>query len=227
MIHIEKDQNIVENENLRVSTSTGDYEDGALVEFYNIDSPDVVVGTFQAQYIKYGGMVYTFGGHKELGEAILKIDPESTHTAASYVRMSNQLLAQMEGGSLEPDSLDQVISEEQTKMEDKMENPPETPPEDIPAEEVVPEDSTATEADTTEEPLPEDSSVPEVDAPEVVPEDVIETDNIPAPDVIPEDIVPDVAPDELVPVDVVPDELVPSPDEPVSAIVRKRKRGIV
>ncbi len=123
MIHIEKDQRVLENENLRIATTTGDYEDGALIEFYNISDPEMVAGSFQAQYVKYGSLVYKFNDHKELGTAILKIDPTSTHTAASYVRMTNELLAQMEGGSLEPTSLDQALATEQIKMEDAIDNP--------------------------------------------------------------------------------------------------------
>ncbi|GEM_PF-2568222 len=125
MIHIQKDQYVAENENLRVATATGDYEDVALIEFYDIANPDVIAGRFQAQYIRYGGMVYRFNDPKELGAEILLIDPTSTHAAASYVRMSNELLGQMNGGTLESVSLDEVRSVEQAKMEDAIENPPE------------------------------------------------------------------------------------------------------
>ncbi len=123
MIHIEKDQKIAENENLRVATATGDYEDTALIEFYEISKPGIATGSFQAQFIKYGGVVYKFNDPKELGNEILRIDPESTHTAASYVRMTNELLVQMNGGMLEPGSLGQVLVTEQVKMEEAIENP--------------------------------------------------------------------------------------------------------
>lgn len=124
MIHIEQNQKIKDDDNLVVITPTGDYEDGALIEFYDVHNPDVVAGSFQAQYIKYGSLVYQFNEVKELGVAILAIDPESTHTAASFVRMTNELLSQMNQGSLEPASLDQVLSVEQTKMQDQIDNPP-------------------------------------------------------------------------------------------------------
>lgn len=122
MIHIEKDAEILENENLRVVTTTGDYEDSALIEFVDISNPGVVAGAYQAQYIKYGNLVYRFNDHKELGTEILKIDPSSTHTSASFVRMSNELLAQMDSGSLEPSSLDEVLAVEQVTMEEQMTN---------------------------------------------------------------------------------------------------------
>lgn len=121
MIHIEKDQEILDEKNFRIFTTTGDYEDSALIEFYDIEKPEIIAGSFQAQYIKYGNLVYKFSDPKELGEEILKIDPESTHTAASYVRMTNELLQKMNQGSLEPESLDEVITSEQEIMKEKKE----------------------------------------------------------------------------------------------------------
>jgi hypothetical protein len=120
MIHIDQDQTISENSNLRVMTPTGDYEDSTLIEFYDVSAPAIVSGAFQAQYVKYGNMVYTFNDPIELGKEILKIDPTSTHTAASYVRMTEELLVKMNNGSLEPSSLDQVLSVEQDTMKDQM-----------------------------------------------------------------------------------------------------------
>lgn len=127
MIHIEKGQKIVENENLRVASETGDYADDALIEYFDIGNENVVIGSLQAQYIKYGSLVYQFNEPKDLGEAILKIDPESTHTSASYVRMTAILLSQMNMGSLEIDSLDKVISDEQKVTEEKKEEVQESP----------------------------------------------------------------------------------------------------
>lgn len=175
MIHIEKDSEIFGEANLRVATATGDYEDGALIEFYNIENPDVVAGSFQAQYIKYGNMVYTYNGHMELGNAILKIDPESTHTSASYVRMSRDLLAQMNGGSLEVSSLDQVINTQKKNIEDQIEeteaSEEEAPVEDV--EESAPQD--------TEEGTPETPAESQPETP-VENESVSETESVlPAP----------------------------------------------
>jgi hypothetical protein len=117
MIHIEKNQNIPENENLRIFTETGDYEDTALIEFYDISNSDIAVGSFQAQYVKYGSLVYRYNDNLELGREILKIEPESTHSAASYVRMTDELLLKMNSGSLELDSLDKVLTTEKEKNE--------------------------------------------------------------------------------------------------------------
>lgn len=113
MIHIEKDQKIPENDNLRVYSNTGDYEDNDLIQFYDISSPSTIAGAFQAQFIKYGSVIYGFNDAEELGEAILKIDPESNQDNASYVRMKKELLKKLDQGNLDKNSLNQVIQEDQ------------------------------------------------------------------------------------------------------------------
>lgn len=123
MIHIEKGQSLTSDPTLRVATVTGDYEDSALIECYGADG-DTVVGAYQAQYIKYGDLVYRFNDPVDLGKAILAADPQATHSAASYVRMTEELLVKMNTGALEPESLDQVIATEQAATEElRTENP--------------------------------------------------------------------------------------------------------
>lgn len=122
MIHIQKDQEIPENENIRVFSPTGDYNDTDLIEYYSVEDPAIPQGAFHAQFIKYGGIVYRFNDPKELGAEILKIDPESTHSAASFVRMQNELSKQFDQGSLESNSLNEVIETEQVRVEDEMNN---------------------------------------------------------------------------------------------------------
>jgi hypothetical protein len=114
MIYIDKDQIVAGEKNLRVASSTGEYDDNALIEFYDISNPNIIVGAFAAQYIKYGSLVYKFSDHKELGEAILEIDPSSSHSTASFVRMNRELTSQMNKGSLGEDSLDQASIQEKT-----------------------------------------------------------------------------------------------------------------
>lgn len=126
MIRIEKDQEVAGEVALRVAAQSGEYEDTALIECYDIARPAVVAGAYQAQYVRYGSLVYRCTDPIELGTEILKIDPESTHTAAAYVRMSRELLSQMQNGSLEPESLDQAIATEKEDMEDKREEPQDT-----------------------------------------------------------------------------------------------------
>ncbi len=215
MIHIDKDQKIAENENLKVMTNTGDYEDSALIEFYDVIDPAVVAGAFQAQYVKYGNLVYGFNDPVELGNAILAIDGESTHTAASYVRMTKELLSQMNGGTLEAKSLDEVISTEQENMEQKKE---EAATEEETTEEEVTEESeeevTEEEPEDTEDVLPEEEEV--ID--EVLPEEETIEEVLP---VVEEESVPAPAPQEVVP------EVPVTESEPVSILRRKTKRKIV
>ncbi len=163
MIHIEKNQNIPENENLKVFTNTGDYEDVDLIEFYDVSNPGMAIGSFQAQYIKYGSLVYRCNDNLELGREILKMDPESTHSAASYVRMTDELLVKMNNGSLEPDSLDKVLNIEREKNEEAMnESGEDTPQEDDSSdssESVTPNDSLSEEEiDIEEDVVDEDVS---------------------------------------------------------------------
>jgi len=220
MIHIDKDADVIENPNIKVATATGDYEDSALIEVYNIDTPDIVAGAFQAQYIKYGSMVYGFNSHMELGAAILRIDPQATHTSASYVRMSRELLSQMNGGSLEATSLDEVISVEKKNIEEQIGNTPEpeTPvevPEEVPAEEVV--------TPAPEEVLPEEPVITPTE-PEVVPEVVIPTPEEvvtpPVVEVVPEPVIP--------PAEEVIEVIIPDVEEvltePVTGLIRKASR---
>ncbi len=223
MIHIEQGQSVADNENLKVVTATGDYSDNALIEFCNVDTPEVVAGSFAAQYIKYGGMVYRFNGAKELGEEILKIDTESTHTAASYVRMTNELLSQMDEGSLEPTSLDQVISDEQAKTEGQMESPVE----EVPAEEETPVEETPVEEDVpaVEEEVPVEETPAEVPV-EEPPVEEVPVEETPVVETPVDPVVPEVVPEDVVVPDVIPVEEVPL-DQPVSMLTKKRSRKLV
>jgi hypothetical protein len=117
MIHLEQGQIVPDSTNLRVLVPTGDYNDNDLIECYGADDPTLAACSFQAQYIKYGGLVYKFNEPQALGEEILKTDPTSTHSAASYVRMTKELLAQMNAGSLQPQSLNQVQATEQANLD--------------------------------------------------------------------------------------------------------------
>ncbi len=61
MIYIEKDQQVFEDKNLRVYSASGNYDDNYLIEVYDVENPGFVTGSFAAQYIKYGSIVYKFG----------------------------------------------------------------------------------------------------------------------------------------------------------------------
>ena len=223
MIHIEQGQGVADNENLKVVTATGDYADNVLIEFCNIDNPDIVAGSFAAQYIKYGGMVYRFNSAKELGEEILKIDAESTHTDASYVRMTKELLSQMDEGSLEPTSLDQVISDEQAKTEGQMESPVE----EVPAEEETPVEETSVEEEVpmVEEEVPVEETPEEVPV-EEPPVEELPIEETPVGETPIEPVAPEVIPENIAVPEVVPAEEVLL-DKPISMLTNKPSRKIV
>lgn len=170
MIHIEKDQKVVENEHLRVASETGDYEDSAQIEFYDIKKPDSVYGSFQAQYVKYGGLVYRFNSPRELGIEILRVDPNSTHTAASFVRISDELLAKLNDGSLEPSSLNAMLTEEQPVLPDKVAEPIEPVK---PVEPTPPKTPKTRATETT--PVVNVSTTTSATSADLIPEAVLET----------------------------------------------------
>lgn len=221
MIHIEKDSIIIENSTLRVASPTGDYDDNTLIEFYDIANPSVSIGAFQAQYIKYGNMVYAHNGHMELGAAILKIDPGSTHSSASYVRMSKELLSQMNGGSLESTSLEEVIDVEKKSIEEQINKTPEKA-------EVIPEEPKAEEpvAPAPEEVLPEvpvETPIETPVTPEVPVETPVETPVTPEVVVPPAEVSGEVIEETIVapPVveEVVPESLVPTVEEVLNEVI--------
>lgn len=122
MIYIEKNQQTFEDKNMRVFSASGNYDDNQLVEVYDVSSQDIIIGSFAAQFVKYGSIVYKFSNIQELGEEIFRIDPESTHSMAAYVRMQKELLKQITDGSLENNSLDQVMIAEDLKTENNTAN---------------------------------------------------------------------------------------------------------
>ncbi|MBP6856612.1 MAG: hypothetical protein KBC42_03575 [Candidatus Pacebacteria bacterium] len=213
MIHIEKDQLVSENQTLKVATATGDYDDNALIEVYDVSNPGVITGSFHAQYIAYGGLVYRYNSAKELGEEILKIDPQSTHTSASYVRMSNELLEKMDGGTLEVDSLDEVISTEQTKIEQQRIEPVD----------VVEEEETNENLDEVPQETPVVETEGEVEGVNQDDSEVVEpSDDGSVPEVVePEVLIPPSDPLDATEV-IIPDE---STTNNVVSMLKKRKKG--
>lgn len=102
MIHIEKDQIVPDNTNLRVLSITGDYSDNDLIECYGADDPTLAVASFQAQFIKYGGLVYRYNSPEELGAAIAEIDPDSTHDSAILYKEDEERRQKRMNGNLVP-----------------------------------------------------------------------------------------------------------------------------
>lgn len=91
MVHIAKSQPVPQNENLVVISPSGNYGDNDLVECCDIKNPSLSICAFQAQFIKYGAMVYQYSNAEELAEAILAVDPISEHSAVDFYKQTQAL----------------------------------------------------------------------------------------------------------------------------------------
>ncbi len=110
MIHIDQGQAIPENPSLKVFSVSGDYSDNDLIECCGLDNTNIPVASFQAQFIKYGGLVYRFNEPEELGQAIVAIDPVSTHDSALLFSEEEARRLKRLAGNLLPEN--QVLADE-------------------------------------------------------------------------------------------------------------------
>lgn len=234
MIHIEKNQKITENDNLRVYSPTGDYQDNDLIEVYDISNPEIIAGAFAAQYIRYGGIVYKFNDPQELGRAILNLDSTSTHDSASFIRMQDELLAKLNGGNLNAQSLQETITDEMNTVEQKLEDESNLGTEEIQeqikeAKENIQklEDESNLSNQTTQ--TNNTSSSPEVPPVPIETQNttstppVIETPISPATSTDP--IIEQIIPEETIDIPITPEAT--STENQISILKRKSKRNIV
>lgn len=147
MIHIEQHQLVPDNNRLRVFSVSGDYSDNDAIECYTEDEPDVAVCSYQAQFIKYGGLVYRFNTPEELGAALVQIDPESTHNSALLYKEDEERRKKRLAGTLVPENpvpadenLSPIAQQEAMTQENEeaLEEDPATPPAETPAPEPIP-----------------------------------------------------------------------------------------
>ncbi len=157
MIKIEKNQSVPEHPDLKVLSVSGDYGDNDLIECAPLSDPNFALCAFSASFIKYGGIVNQFNDPLLLGEALLQVDPESTHDAAILFMEEEARRIKREGGDLRPEnpvavdeSLSQTVPEEERIEEEKEEEkeieeeevqvkPEETGTNDTPVAPVVPD----------------------------------------------------------------------------------------
>lgn len=127
MITITKDAKVPENDNLKVYSQSGDYADNDLIECYNIDDPSVPICAYTAAYVRYGGIIFKYGNPEALGEALLAIDPDSTHDAVIYYKEELARRLKRERGDFSPENpvpADEDVSKiqaEANKLEEKQE----------------------------------------------------------------------------------------------------------
>lgn len=135
MIHIEKDQAVSGHDNLKVFSVSGDYSDEDLIDCYDIKVPSMATASFQAQYIKYGSIIYRFNEPEELGQALNDVDPQSTHDAVLLYKEERAREQKRKEGRLKPENpvpVDENLSEVAKEnaaatVEDSKNNTPASP----------------------------------------------------------------------------------------------------
>jgi len=182
MVPIATGDKVLEANGLVVSSNSGDYADTDLILCATREMPTVDIAMYQAQFIRYGNLVYQFETPEALGAAISVIDPGSTHDAAQLWREEESRRAARQEGTLAPenpapapDAIVEEGAEKPTKQDEEptiedvpkeVEEDPIVEPEEVPLE--VPEEPTPEVLPEPETPL----IVPEVEPVEVIPAEV-------------------------------------------------------
>ncbi len=104
MVTITSNLPIAENETLRVYSPEGDYADTDLILCADVRDVATPVAMLQAQFIKYGGIVYQFNTPEEIGKAIFAVDPNSKHDAVALYREEEARNTARNAGTLEPEN---------------------------------------------------------------------------------------------------------------------------
>jgi hypothetical protein len=86
MVTITNNQEVPEYPSLRVYADSGNYDDDAQVLCADVADLANPICMFQAQFVRYGSIVYRFITPEELGEALYAIDPDSTHDAVALYK---------------------------------------------------------------------------------------------------------------------------------------------
>jgi hypothetical protein len=102
MIKLKRGDQVFGEAKLKVSADAGEYGDYDLIECIDSSSPDAAPSMFQAQFIKYGSIVYQHNTPEALGAALVAIDPESTHDAALLFKEDEARRIARSAGKLEP-----------------------------------------------------------------------------------------------------------------------------
>lgn len=104
MVPIVKGMFVPDAPDLVVVAEDGQYGDTDLIGCGLVTQPSVVACSYAAQYIRYGKVVYQYNTPEELGEALVAIDPKSTHDAAQLYREELARKLAREKGVLAPEN---------------------------------------------------------------------------------------------------------------------------
>ncbi len=170
MITISKGDHVAGLPDLIVSSASGEYADVDLILCARRDAPNFDAAMYQAQFIRYGEIVYQHETPEALGAAIIAIDPESTHDAAQLWREDEARRLAREKGTLTPGdpapAPDAVQAQEEVLPEEK-EAVPEEEEDDVKFfKEEEQQNQASSTPQTPEVPEERDMPVIDVDPPE-------------------------------------------------------------
>jgi hypothetical protein len=118
MIPIRKNQDVPTRADLQVCADTGEYGDADFILCAKKDRPEFAVEMFQAQFVRYGSVVYQFNTQEELGAALFAADPDSTHDAVALYKEEQARQAARRAGTLEPEKAAPAPDSEDGKLPD-------------------------------------------------------------------------------------------------------------
>lgn len=178
MIAITKGTPVPGNPTHVVVMDSGEYADVDLMLCAPLDNQGTPDAMFQAQFIKYGPVVYQHETPEALGKAIVEIDPSSTHDAAQLFREEEARRLARETGTLAPENAvaapDAVVEPVEAPTPEPI---PEEPIQELVEEEAlvggeIPADETPIDIGSMDDVLPTEYIEPEPVVPvvEVVPE---------------------------------------------------------
>lgn len=104
MITITQGQAVAENDGLVVFSSGNNYADTDLILCALAEQPSVPIAMYQAQFVRYGSIVYQFNTPEDLGKALVETDPDSTHDAVVLYQQQAARDAARAAGTLTPDT---------------------------------------------------------------------------------------------------------------------------
>jgi hypothetical protein len=102
MVTVTENMDIAGDPNLTVYSPTGDYADTDLILCADKKNPGLPIVQLQAQYLRYGPIVYQYNAPEELGGALFALDPDSTHDAVLLYKEEEARKAARMGGTLIP-----------------------------------------------------------------------------------------------------------------------------
>jgi hypothetical protein len=192
MVTLANNQAVAQSETLRVYSPDGEYADQDLILCAEAERPDLPTAMLQAQFIRYGSIVYRFQTPEELGEALYAIDPSSTHDAVALYKEELARDAARDAGVLSPtDPVPAPDSPvEETPVPDNNDQEADTQFfKEQAAEETASSTATSTDASGGGEVLGEATSTPsfpeDASSTPALPEDVA-TSTPPVPDIVPD-----------------------------------------